>query len=404
MRSGQPTPLQLRLISLLVLFGMLFSLSADVMAAGKRKKKKTPPPAVEAPQAQPEAKPEPEDNGNKRVVVLKFETFNTSNEVMDLFYKSINERVKAKPGVQMMAGGDVTLSELVVTAGCDEGDSACLSSLGDFIKADQMIFGTVQRSENVHLFTLKLFDFRQKVFVRTIEDQTIEGGIDKLGEGIPAIIEALLYGDVGAVDVRVSGAEAPEVFFDGEKIGTAPVQLTNLPLGEHVIKLRTINGNESSKRVILRQGTPSTLSFSFEELVDPNQGLAEGSSSPLILPGWVSLGVGVAALGFGAYNYVALNDLEDQAAASYPRGVRAVDPDERASVESDLNSRQDEMNSAYTRMNVGLSVGIAGVVLGTGLLIYGYTAGSEEAAPSSSLKLNAAPTRGGAAFSLDYKF
>lgn len=402
MRPGQPNPLQLRLISLMVLFGMLFSLSADVMAAGKRKKKK-PAPAVEAAQEKPAPKAAPQANGNKRVVVLKFETFNTSNEVMDLFYKSINERVKAKAGVQMMAGGDVTLSELVVTAGCDEGDSACLSSLGDFIKADQMIFGTVQRSENVHLFTLKLFDFREKVFVRTIEDQTIEGDLDKLGEGIPAIIEALLYGDVGAVDVRVDGAESPEVFFDGEKIGKAPVQLTNLPLGEHVIKLRTINGNESSKRVILRQGAPSTLSFTFEELVDPNQGLAEGSSSPMILPGWVSVGVGVAALGFGAYNYVALNDLEDQAASAYPNGVRAVDPDERSGIESDINTRQDEMNSAYTRMNVGLSVGIAGLVVGTGLLIYGYTSGAEES-PSSALQLNAAPTKGGAAFSLDYKF
>lgn len=402
MRSGQPNPLQLRLISLMVLFGMLFSLSADVMAAGKRKKKK-PAPAVEAAQEKPEPKAAPQANGNKRVVVLKFETFNTSNEVMDLFYKSINERVKAKAGVQMMAGGDVTLSELVVTAGCDEGDSACLSSLGDFIKADQMIFGTVQRSENVHLFTLKLFDFREKVFVRTIEDQTIEGDLDKLSEGIPAIIEALLYGDVGAVDVRVDGAESPEVFFDGEKIGKAPVQLTNLPLGEHVIKLRTINGNESSKRVILRQGSPSTLSFNFEELIDPNQGLAQSSSSPLILPGWVSVGVGVAALGFGAYNYVALNDLEDQASAAYPNGMRAVDPDDRSSIESDINTRQDEMNSAYTRMNVGLSVGIAGLVVGTGLLIYGYTSGAEEA-PSSALQLNAAPTKGGAAFSLDYKF
>lgn len=420
---------------LLVSVGLVIG-AADSAFAAKRKKKKAP--KEEAPQAAPAEQEEraPANQGDKRIVVLKFETFNTSTEVMDLFYRSINERIKVKPGSSMVAGGEVTLSELLLALGCDEGSPECLSSLSSMVNADQMIFGTVQRSENVHLFTLKLFDFKEKVFVRTIEDETIEGDVEKLKEGIPALVEALLYGDVGVVDINVDGAQSPDVFFDGEKVGKAPVQLTDLPLGEHVIKLRTINGNESTKRIILRQGSPSKLSFSFQEITDPNANLTAGNSSPLILPGWVSVGVGVAALGFGAYNYMTLSDLEDQASAAY-KNTRAVDPDDRSKIESDINSRQDEMNSAYTRMNIGLSVGIAGVVLGTGLLVYGYTSGGEDEAtqtappsegatlqpgqqPSPSaaavmthqdlrpdtkqLRLGVAPTQGGAALSVDYRF
>lgn len=381
---------------------LLLTTEADARTK-RRKKTKTVKPAP--------AKPAPKTtkvSGN-RVAILKFDTFKTSKDVMSYFYTALQQQLKAKPGNKIMPSNNVTINELILTAGCVSADKACLSNLGGLIQADQIVFGSVQHSDNVHLFTIKIFDFKKKDFVRVIEDQTVEGDLKKLKKAIPAVIDTAIYGNVGKLKIKIVGAQNPTVYFNGEVRAKGPTELEGLPLGEHVIKVRTANGGEKTKTVLLRQGKQPVLSFEFNELVAPTPVQDDGGSG-LIVPGWITLGVGAVALGFGAYNLVTLNGLEDDAKTQFDgRPLPSTDP-EASQRRQDINQRQQDMDAAYTRANIGLGVGVAGVVIGTGLLIYGYMGGSESQATASkkqsqqNVSLGVAPTRGGAAMSFGLTF
>ena len=152
---------------------LLISTEADARTK-RRKKKKTVKPAPAKPKTT-----KAKVSGN-RVAILKFDTFKTSKDVMSYFYTALQQQLKAKPGNKIMPSNNVTISELILTAGCVSADKACLSNLGGLIQADQIVFGSVQHSDNVHLFTIKIFDFKKKDFVRVIEDQTVTGDLAKL--------------------------------------------------------------------------------------------------------------------------------------------------------------------------------------------------------------------------------
>ncbi len=378
---------------------LCFGIAAEADAA-PRKRKPKPRKTIQAEDVavEPMADERPQEQG-VGVVVLKFETFDTDPEVMALFYKAIQDTVRAQPELRLIDGGEVTLSELSLTLGCAEPDEACLDQARTFLKADQVIYGSVQRADAIHLFTIKMYDFESRSVIRQVEDQTVQGDMSRLAIAIPALVNGLLLGDVGALGVKVSGVDASQVqiLLDGKALGSAnAMRFEGLPLGEHVVTARSASGKEQTQRVILSHDQPANLNFSFVEEVAR---IDSGTRSGAIVPGWISVGVGVIGLGFGAYSHFALSGLEDDARDAYPQPFTSDDP---SAVARDLESRQDAMNSAYTNRNIGLSVGAAGLVLGAGLLIYGYLL--DEAPSPQALQLNLAPTPGGAAAGVAFEF
>ncbi len=354
-----------------LIIAISIGLSVPALAQGKKGKKT---PKAEA--AKESSKKERAQGEALRVMILKFETFKTPSPVMDNFYASMEAGFKAAPGLVVARGGEVTLNDLVITLGCDGATKECLIGLQDFVEADRIVFGSVQTEGDIYLFNIRVFDFAQGDFIARLEDQTIEGDEAKLKAAIPALVESVIYGNVGKISVVAQGADAPEVFFDGKKVGRAPIDLDALPLGEHNIMVKDSRGIEQTQTVLLRRDAPAQLTFSFGgEVAAPGE--VGETSSPLIIPGWVAVGVGVAGTAFGVYNQLELGAQED-AALNFKGQTSA-----NASEAGDIRDRYDKMQGHHTNRLIGYTIGGVGLIAGVTMLVMAYT-GGEEAAPMSS--------------------
>jgi len=340
-----------------------------------------------------------------RVVVLKFETFDVSEPVMKTFYSALEESIDEHPTKVVAEGGEVTINEMMVTIGCESPSPECLAQLADFIEGDQILFGSVQRSENIHLFTIRIFDLRTGEFESEVEDQTVEGDEATVSQAIPALIDSLLYGDVGKLNVNINGADDAEVYFDGKLVGKAPAQLTDLPLGEHAVSLRTPDGREETKKVILKRGEPSTLVFNFEEVKDP------GSAKPpnfMRVGGFASVGVGVLSVALGVQQRVKRNNIDEQAQNESVLADDRITEDEQEQAQV-LYDRYDPMMQTAHR-NYLLGVGIGAALIGTGAALIVLSKGSDTPPAEAKTKklknigIGIAPSRAGAAAGLTFEF
>jgi F0F1-type ATP synthase membrane subunit c/vacuolar-type H+-ATPase subunit K len=379
---------------------LAISLSIALPASAQGKKDKKAKKKEEEAQAAPKAKTQ---GKSLRIIVLKFETFKTSDDVMNIVYNSLNEAFKQAPGMSVSQNSEVTLNDLVITLGCDGATKECLSGLQDLIDADRIVFGSVQKDGDVYLFNIRVFDFAQGDFIARVEDQTIQGDNAKLKAAVPALVESIIYGNVGIVEVSVLGSDAPEVFFDGKKVGRAPLSLDSLPLGEHTIMVKNNKGEEQTQTVLLRKDTPAKVVFNFGDIAkidDPD----DSASSALLIPGWVAIGIGVAGTAFGIYNQLELG-IQEEAAARF-QGRTFVNSNEA----DDIRLRYDKMQSYHTNRIIGYTVGGIGLAAGITMLVMAYSDGETEgkttsaALPTKKLPLQVSPAPQGVHVSFDWSF
>lgn len=325
------------------------------------------------------------DSGGS-VVILKFDTYNAEQAVMDDFYVALHDAIEGHPEMSVAPGGDVTVNDLILTLGCESASAECLSGLSDFIEGDRIVYGSVQHSEDVYLFSLKMFDFATGEFVREVNDETIEGNADQVKNGVRAVIEGFLYGAVGKLDVAVNGASNAEVLFDGEKVGQAPTTLEKLPLGEHVVTVRTADGEKKSKKVMLHRGKVSKVMFNFEDggaVEDPDMVAAKDYA----VPGWAALGIGTVGLAVGVVGTMQVGNYDSEAESMICGD--ALCP---ASSTERANKLQSDMDSAYTMSVIGYSVAAVGLAAGGYLLYETYAGSSAESQSPDTDETDIEPT------------
>lgn len=317
-------------------------------------------------------------------VILKFKSRKVSQDVMDTFYRTLAEEVNKSDEMHTVEGGDVTIEEMIVTAGCQEPTEKCLSGLKDFVDGDRMIFGSIKRSGEAYLFTFRMFDFVEERFVRSVSEQTVEGDEATVKKAIPGIVQGFMHGDVGILKVSASGASGDvRVFFDGEKMGLVPTTLENLPLGQHAVTVKTKDGTEKTKLVLLRKDEQQTVEFDIgpkEVATGSDTGGGGGRGAPIL--GYSAAGVGVAGLTVGIIGHVQ-NSQAVQASneLSCNGGDSICNPpgDEERSAE-ELGQLAEERDKRVTNTaivsTVGYSVGVLGLGAGSYLLYRHYSGGS----------------------------
>ena len=331
---------------------------------------------------------------SKRVIILKFDTLDVDTDLMDTFYSELHERVDAHEQKKVVPGGDVSINEMALTMGCPDGPTTeCLVQLQDFVEGDQLLFGSVQRADDIHLFTVKIFDFNTQSFEATMEDQTVDGDTQRVKKAIPALIDGLLYGDVGELGIKVAGNESYDIFLDGELVAKSSTALDNLPLGEHVVVVRSTSGEEQTQKVILTKDEPANLTFNFAGATAPGD---DGGKNKLLLPGAALVVAGVAGIGFGTFQYLNYRSdatwLNDNTTCAGSPGVAASSPDCQTPAFSSSDAAQEyqnDFNKDYeqqrTRAIIGWSAGSALTVLGGALI---YMGGKKNEATSMSTTKN----------------
>ncbi len=345
------------------------------------------------------------------VMTLKLESTNADPAVVSALEASLAETIEEHPEMTHAPGGEVTVTDLATTAGCVRPDETCMKIIRDFVDADRVVFGSVEGSGGVHEFDLKMFDFSSNRFVATLEDQSIQGSASEAAEIVPHLVDGFLYGTVGELVVEIDGEATPDVSIDGKKVGTAPATLQDLPLGQHVVTVRS-GSEEYTETVVLKRDEPATLSFRFAGAAASDPIVVEDGTTnpegPSLVPGIVALGIG--AVGFGVAIVGGLQVLDaresDEAYGSCIDG----DADARVDLDCATDNGFDDFlevqrrgRTGQTLNLVGLGVGVVGVGLGTFLIIraLGADEGPQEA---RRFDFEIAPTRGGIATSVRLRF
>lgn len=315
------------------------------------------------------------------VVILKFDLLDVPESTTNAFYNALEAAINGAPEMNVKAGGEVGMQDLLLTVGCEEPTPDCLTGLRDFVDADRIVYGTIQRSEDVTLFTVRMFDFAEGRFVRETADQTVQGTEENVQEAIPAVVEAFVYGDTGVLTVDVSGADNAEIFFDGEKVGVAPMTLENLPLGQHAVSVKTRDGDEQTEKVLLRNAQPSSIAFDFEGGSVGGDGPIADSAGPSSVPGWIAVTVGAVGAGVGVYGLLEESSVESDLDARCGAGNEFgnVCSGSDAALASDAEAAEiqsliDQGGTARTLQLAGFSVAAVGFVVGGYLLYSAYSA------------------------------
>ncbi len=317
---------------------------------------------------------------DREVVILKLTTQDVEDSVMDQLYKELHSGVEGTDGLTVGSGGEISMSDLTLMAGCDAPTPECIGLLADFVDGDLLLFGEVSRSGDAHSFTLRLFDFAANDFDREIVDQTLTGDAAWLARGVPAVVEHFFFGPTASLTVSVSGSPDAEVRVNGEVVGRGSVEISDVAPGEVVVLVMTPDGQEEMRREILRHDEAGQVSFSFRapEDDDPIEPVATPRDGPSLVPGFALTGLGVAGVVVGILG-------QSQLTAAETDAIVLVDGRE-ALFESQLDEAreiQDRMNRAHTMRVVGLSVGAVGLVAGGTMLFMALTGGDSDVQTSS---------------------
>lgn len=310
------------------------------------------------------------------VVVLKFTQTGVEQEVMDQFYLELHEVIRAHPSMKITAGGEVTIDDLILMAGCAEPTADCLAGLQDFIEGNRIVFGSVDKNADLYSFAIRVFDFPSGAFLDDGSVRTLQGDGSWIRRGMTSVIEGVFYGDVGQVSVVVEGASSAHVLIDGVERGMAPLSLSELALGEVDVTVRSETGQEKTERLLLRHNRTEDLRVRFEA-TDLGAPVAARSGNPYLLSAIAVAAVGVAGIVVGFVGQTQLSALESDAGALVG-GRTALREDEV----SRAASLQDDMNGAHTLRVIGFSAGGVALAAGAGLF-YKALAGNPDAAPPS---------------------
>lgn len=348
-----------------------------------------------------------QDKTGASVVVLKFNTTGVNQELTDLFFLELHEQIRAHQGMHIAGSGEVTIQDLMLMAGCSDPTVDCLKGLSDFVEGDRVVFGSISKTDETYNFNVSMFDFVQGRYLHELKDFTLTGDNRDVQTKLPAVAEALIYGNVGILDVSVKGSGAARIFVNNVDKGRTPLSLSELPLGEVTVTAWGDDESEHTETVILRRDQPAEVVFS----IDAPTVVASGSSSstPYLVSGIALASIGVAGLVTAAIGHMELEQLNNQASAMLatgpPTAIHANQSDKAKTLQSD-------MDTAQTMRVVGISAGAVGIVAGTVLLVKAFTSGgSDDVAPpvakASSSSVNnwrVAPSTSGIGFSLGANF
>jgi hypothetical protein len=342
--------------------------------------------------------------------------------------EALRQRVASTAGYRLVQGRDLVEVKLVFS--CPDEAPPCMTQAAQSIGATKVIFGNVQPvGTDAFLITLKLLDASRGVVEGWISEQitkaqttqaALRAPVQKwfgtlTGQFRPGTVK--IAGGVVGATVWLDGAQAGLLGTDGLTIaGVAPGahQLVVTKAGyekfEHnfalasganekvAVQLRSIEGAEGT--------APSAPEASTLTTVPPEpEATPETAHTGSRVAAWALLGVGMAAIGFGAYSSYVVSDVNSKLDdyRRYPcisDGVVACSADgkerKKPLTAGDLayvKSEQDTGNTYTWAQWVGYGVGAAALATSAVFFYQGYAAqASGGTASSRSNNLLVMPT------------
>lgn len=245
--------------------------------------------------------------------------------------QALRSAVRASRGWSLPSG-DFSLEVIALALKCgDAPDEACQAKIGDYIKAERYVWGTLGRTKKKQVAaSLHLYERGRPTTATEIayDDNLTEPGDDALKRLAATALEKLTGGPPkGKVHIKTSLKDG-DLFVDGQASGpvTNGEQSMQLTAGEHTIEVRSLLAKEVAQVTVRPLGTVEiALAPAGSERHEEASGAADADSTRPAhwqrTAGYVGLGVGGAfALG-GLYSMLKVGLIRgDEKYENYRKG------------------------------------------------------------------------------------
>lgn len=200
--------------------------------------------------------------------------------------------------------------ERVVTAAQQQctGEERCLSAIGKKLGVDVVVTGTVGAMGQSYVLNIKAVEVATQKQIRRIESDPLRGSPDELIEGVRVAAYRLLAPEQihGAIQIQTDILGA-EVQLDGRPLGRTPLPhvgvVGRLPLGKHTLRVQAQGYDPFEDEVTVHFQKVSQVEV---RMLPSSEVLGTGKlerieREPFYTRTWFLVGVGVAAIGLGAW-------------------------------------------------------------------------------------------------------
>ncbi|MEM6731405.1 MAG: PEGA domain-containing protein [Myxococcota bacterium] len=279
--------------------------------------------------------------------------------------------------------------------GCS--DMSCLAEIGGALGVDYIITGTVASVTGSYLIQLQLTDIKRAKSVERVAREyqgDLPGLVEEMRAASRKAVNDLLESRAGRLAVPVS-EEGATVRVDGAIVGVSPLAPVRVAGGARTVQVEKEGFIRFSQDVTVQKDQELRVDVTLVPSAEFVRRYREEVSRERAL-GWVTLGVGAAALAVAGTTYaIALSDsstLGDDIDAFNAQAVRATNEFDA------LSSREDDVATLNLVSVISAAVGLAGVGVGSYLLATSDDPDRYDA--EGSFSISAAPTTGGGMFVL----
>lgn len=306
------------------------------------------------------------------VVIVDFDVTNVDEATVEELYSHLRRIVSDGDSMEVTETGGVSMDDMLLMAGCDASDPACLAMLGDFIDGDRLLFGSMEQQGEELKISMVLFNFETGEIAREITDQSLSVDAEWFSDGLEAVVYHFMHGKTASLTVSLPDDPEARVRVNGEAVGTGTTTVDEVAPGEVVVMVMASDGTEKTQRLLVRHNESAEIELSFDPSVAEVDAPATGDPGPSVVPGLAASGVGVASLIFGFVAQSQLSSARSEAntmASEHPNGFERDEQATRA------NELQSDMNRAHTMRYIGWSGGAIGLGAGSFLIFRALTAG-----------------------------
>lgn len=180
-----------------------------------------------------------QDSGEAiNVAVLNLEGNDVDGELLETLTSVLRNEAQQYTSYDIVNQSPINLSEIVVVLGCNTNNPRCLKQAADQLDARVLIYGNVEKLDEVHKVTIEVFDASsgeiEQRLVRTLPD-----GEDPVVE-FRRQLESLFTGEPVDGDTRLrigSSVEGAKIKINDTMIGTAPIERKGLPVGSYDVRV-----------------------------------------------------------------------------------------------------------------------------------------------------------------------
>ncbi|MCK5799114.1 MAG: PEGA domain-containing protein [Deltaproteobacteria bacterium] len=164
------------------------------------------------------------------------------------------------------------LVEIKLVFGCVNESAACMAKVGEKLKADKLLWGTLSKKKKHYVLSLSLLDVANKRIKKTQRRYRPRTLLRDVETAIQKIAVKLLPAQVGLIKLT-SATQGAEVLLDGRPMGSINEQGLEMQIsaGKHTLQVRREGYRAWIQRVVVRVG--ATLPLRAElQLIDTGMG------------------------------------------------------------------------------------------------------------------------------------